>query len=332
MATFVIVQLLFFLMYATNQVAGVLSSREILAASDPFRVDQHRHAARLGKHVRSASLQCSKVIIVQGRPAIFDAEFLFAWVLKIKPFLGSIMTPVQTHISLDAMLFWESAGFVAVPIGTSCRALQTDNIIHCIDALGTTTLALPSATTGLVPSATPVMGDDQSIVYSPSEAWQVSNTDSTCSVSKSLHVTNTTNASVSYNFTGPSIMVRTITSLNGGVFSVWIDGINTTSNVDTFANPGNTSLPSCYPLQFPPFAVTPPGFETHSNHTITLIYTGPSEFSQDGTPSAVEFDSFAIPDFHSSLTATSSSPPTHIQDFHLLICFLFPISFLYIAF
>jgi len=87
-------------------------------------------------------------------------------------------------------------------IGTSCRALQSDKIVHCIDALGTTALGLPSATTGLVPSATPVLGSDPNIVYNPPNAWTVSESESNCTTSKSLHVTDTINASVSFNFTG----------------------------------------------------------------------------------------------------------------------------------
>ena len=87
-------------------------------------------------------------------------------------------------------------------IGTSCRALQSDKIVRCIDALGTTALAFPSATTGLVPSATPVLGSDPNILYSPPNAWTVSESDSNCTTSKSLHVTDTINATVSFNFTG----------------------------------------------------------------------------------------------------------------------------------
>ena len=112
-------------------------------------------------------------------------------------------------------------------------------------------------------------------------------------------------------------MVHTITSPNGGVLSVLIDGFNT-SNIDTFAHPGNTSLPLCYPLQFPPFRDTPPGFENRTDHTVTLTYIGPSIFSSEGRTSMVQFDSFAIPDLHSPLKATNGSPPTHVQKLYFL--------------
>lgn len=90
-------------------------------------------------------------------------------------------------------------------------------------------------------------------------------------------------------------MVHTVTSPNGGVFSVWLDGFNTTTNIDTSSQHGDYSLPVCYPLQFPPFLVTPPGFETHTNHTLMLVYIGPSAGSKGSTSSSVQFDSFAIP-------------------------------------
>lgn len=93
-------------------------------------------------------------------------------------------------------------------IGTSCRALQSDKIVHCIDALGTTALGLPSATTGLIPSATPVLGSDLDIVYNPPNAWTVSESDSNCTTSKSLHVTDTINATVSFNFTGKASNIQ----------------------------------------------------------------------------------------------------------------------------
>ena len=93
-------------------------------------------------------------------------------------------------------------------IGTSCRAILSNKIVHCIDALGTTALALPSATTGIVPSATPVLGSNPDIAYSPPNAWTVSESDSNCTTSKSLHGTDTINATVSFNFTGKFSSVK----------------------------------------------------------------------------------------------------------------------------
>jgi len=130
----------------------------------------------------------------------------------------------------------------------------------------------------------------------------------------------------------PTVMICTITSPNGGVFSVWIDGFNTSSNVDTFAHPGNISLPLCYPLQFPPFAVTPPGFDTRTNHMVTLIYTGPSIYSSEGSStSTAQFDSFAIPDLHSHLKATNGNPPTHVQKLYFLLSLMLIISPLFVV-
>ena len=104
----------------------------------------------------------------------------------------------QRYIYLNNLWYLSSLS----AIGTSCRALQSDKIVHCIDALGTTALGLPSATTGLIPSATPVPGSEPDIVYSPPNAWTISESDSNCTTSKSLHVTDTINATVSFDFTG----------------------------------------------------------------------------------------------------------------------------------
>jgi len=91
-------------------------------------------------------------------------------------------------------------------------------------------------------------------------------------------------------------MIHTVTSPQGGVFAVFVDGFNTTDVIDTFAGP-NSSLPLCYPVQFPPFLQLPPTQASKNNHSITLIYTGPSPNAPNGTAeSSGQFDSFAIPD------------------------------------
>ena len=102
-------------------------------------------------------------------------------------------------------------------------------------------------------------------------------------------------------------MVHTVTSSMGGVFSVLADGVDTATTIDTYFTQGNQRFPLCYPLQFPPFMITPPGFETHSNHTLTLVYIGPSKFARNGTDiSTIQFDSFAIPDLQSRFASSSN--------------------------
>ena len=116
-------------------------------------------------------------------------------------------------------------------------------------------------------------------------------------------------------------MVRTVTSSTGGVFSVWVDGVDTDSPIDTFFVHGNQAFPVCYPVQFPPFAITPPGFESHSNHTIKLVYVGPSKFAPAGTNTGnFQFDSFAIPNFESSISGGSASPRVGM---HMVLFFSF---------
>src|ERR1700737_4335965 len=104
-------------------------------------------------------------------------------------------------------------------------------------------------------------------------------------------------------------MVHVVTSQQGGVFSVFVDGFDTGSTIDTYSdNKTNyTTLPLCYPAQFPPFVATPPTLASQNQHSITLMYTGPSLNAPNGTTSAnVEFDSFAIPVFKSSTSAAGT--------------------------
>jgi len=126
---------------------------------------------------------------------------------------------------------------------------------------------------------------------------------------------------------GPSIMVHTVTSSSGGLFSVWIDGVDTNSTIDTFSAHGNQIFPVCYPVQFPPFVITPPGFESHSDHTIKLVYVGTSKFSPAGTnTSNFQFDSFAIPTFEST-TSGGTSPCVDIH----MVFFFFIFFFVYLV-
>ena len=118
-------------------------------------------------------------------------------------------------------------------------------------------------------------------------------------------------------------MVHTVTSSSGGMFSVWIDGVDTNDTIDTFSVHGNQVFPVCYPVQFPPLAITPPGFESHSDHTIKLVYIGTSKFAPAGTnTSNFQFDSFAIPIFEST-TSGGTSPCVDIHKiFSFFILFL----------
>lgn len=210
----------------------------------------------------------------------------------------------------------------SLAIGTICFNDGTNNIVSCIDAYGVTASSYPSATLGYSPSATPVATDDPGIIYNPLSAWSNSDTIPNCTSSSSLRVTSTINSTISFNYTGeqflfrfrqvisytldfpgPSIMIHTVTSPNGGVFSVIVDDFDTTDIIDTFSA-NNTYLPLCYPVQFPPFISSPPDLGLRNNHSITLIYTGPSPKAPSSTTSSnVQFDSFAIPE--SKLSATS---------------------------
>ncbi|KAF9551921.1 hypothetical protein CPC08DRAFT_714963 [Agrocybe pediades] len=184
------------------------------------------------------------------------------------------------------------------PIGTLCVRKGTTTTIQCVNEVGTTLAAFPSATTGFMPSASPVVSAGNNLVtFSPSSAWKTVASDSNCTKSSSLHTTNVVNATVSFNYTGPGIMVHTVTSTNGGVFSLIIDGFNTTTFIDTFDGPGDLALPACYPRQFPGFIATPPGYANRSSHTISLVYIGPSPYSPSNATSNIQFDAFGVPEF-----------------------------------
>ncbi|PPQ68166.1 hypothetical protein CVT26_005772 [Gymnopilus dilepis] len=196
------------------------------------------------------------------------------------------------------------------PIGTVCYYNGIDTALTCINAYGSSAPAYPSSTSGVVPSATPVANTEAEVVYSPQNAWSTSNTAPSCAEESSMRVTSTLNASVSFNYSGPSVMVHTITSPTGGVFAVFIDGFNTTSTLDTFSSSSSSqapSLPLCYPTQYPPVLVPPPDMEMKDSHTITLVYVGPSPNAPAGTESSVQFDAFAIPDFSKVLSPLTSS-------------------------
>ncbi len=92
-------------------------------------------------------------------------------------------------------------------------------------------------------------------------------------------------------------MIRTVTSSQGGVFSILVDDFNTTAVIDTYSGP-DQPLPLCYPMQFPPFIVPPPTLALQNNHTIKLVYMGPSPNApSNSTGDNGQFDSFAIPTF-----------------------------------
>ncbi len=92
-------------------------------------------------------------------------------------------------------------------------------------------------------------------------------------------------------------MIRTVTSSQGGLFSLLVDDFNTTDIIDTYSGP-NQPLPLCFPNQFPPFTTPPPTLALQNNHTIKLVYIGQSPNAPNNlTGNNGQFDSFAIPTF-----------------------------------
>ena len=88
-----------------------------------------------------------------------------------------------------------------IAIGTICFNDGEDQAISCVDAYGTTASSFPSATTGIVPSATPVPASDNRILYTTPGAWNISH-GANCTASDLIYATETLNATVSFNYSG----------------------------------------------------------------------------------------------------------------------------------
>jgi hypothetical protein len=176
------------------------------------------------------------------------------------------------------------------------------------------------------------------ISFTPLEAWSTvsleeSNLTSACggSLSPYRKVTNVVNATISFNYTGqfnkfseitpispiegPAIMIRTIPSRTGGVFSVVIDGFNTTCFIDTYIPNADTPEEargkglnfSCYSVhQFPPVNIRPPGYESREAHTVSLVYIGETGNTEAQNLSG-QFDSFALPIYSEDQMSAAST-------------------------
>lgn len=125
-------------------------------------------------------------------------------------------------------------------------------------------------------------------------------------------------------------MVHTVTSPDGGVFALIVDGFNTSSLIDTYGGPGSSGRPTCYPLQFPPFINTPPGYENLTNHTLTLVFVGVSDVAPNGTTtSSGQFDSFAIPNIGPLLLPASQSSAIKLTNLNMYAFSMFLLCSLY---
>ncbi|KDR68925.1 hypothetical protein GALMADRAFT_215497 [Galerina marginata CBS 339.88] len=179
-------------------------------------------------------------------------------------------------------------------VGTICFNSGLDQTVKCIDALGTAAAALPSATSvNFLPSTSPVPEDDVNLKFGPENAWNVT-TGINCTASNIVHNTAVQNATISFNYTGNSILINTIMSPLGGVFSVAFDGVLLMDTIDTF----NAGGELCFHRQYPPFEDPPVDLGSTNEHSITLVYIGPSDQAPKNSSSTmVQFNSFEIPQF-----------------------------------
>ncbi|KDR69105.1 hypothetical protein GALMADRAFT_145820 [Galerina marginata CBS 339.88] len=183
------------------------------------------------------------------------------------------------------------------PVGTICFNNGLDKVVECIDALGTAAAALPSATSvNFLPSTSAVPGNDVNLTFGPENAWNIT-TGINCTASNTVHSTTIKNATVSFNYTGSGILINTIMSPLGGVFSVTFDGILLMDTIDTFNAGGDL----CFHRQYPPFEDPPTDLGSTNEHSITLVYIGPSDQApKNSSLTMVQFDSFEIPQFAGS--------------------------------
>lgn len=120
-------------------------------------------------------------------------------------------------------------------------------------------------------------------------------------------------------------MVHVVTSSQGGLLSLSVDGFETGDTIDTYSG-GENDLPECYPVQFPPFITPPPNYGSKSQYNVTLKLVGSSPNAPNGTASfGAQFDSFAIPVFLSSEKSSTSSRSQRSVNIEVI---LVPISFL----
>lgn len=220
-------------------------------------------------------------------------------------------------------------GDVCCPLGNICFSSVAQGGLSCIDAYGNATAPYPSTISQVTPPGTLISSNAPSIVYSPEDAWSSPSVTPNCTVSGTSRVTSMVNASISFNYTGTSIRVHTVTSPRGGLFSVIVDGFNTSTMIDTYSG-GDNQLPQCFPFQFPPFAHPPPDMGARNEHSITLVYTGPSSRAPNGTTSSeVQFDTFAIPIFQTMSDSGSDTTVFAPMPFSVLTLILIMVAVLY---
>ncbi|KAF9522923.1 hypothetical protein CPB83DRAFT_863758 [Crepidotus variabilis] len=217
----------------------------------------------------------------------------YAYPCENNPYLFSCDQPVNIQ------------GFCC-PIGSICLTVNSDpnKVVSCIDALGITTGALPaSKAASFSPSLSVAQSTEPALLLSPEKAWNTTEATAGSCGSNTFHSTNVVNATISFNYTGPSILLNAMTSPQGGVFAVFIDGTQIKNSLDTF----DAGQVKCIRRQYPPFSAPgPPGFGSRTSHSITIMHYGPSKLAPNGTVSSVvQLDSFVVPQFNRSVSGES---------------------------
>lgn len=103
--------------------------------------------------------------------------------------------------------------------------------------------------------------------------------------------------------------------------------------IDTYAdsdNDGAATNTVCFPFRFPPFPIVPTEYGSRNDHTITLIFVGPSPDAGpmfNASQAVGQINGFAIPE----LLGTTNNAIRHLQvywvPYQIVMVVLFVIAF-----
>jgi hypothetical protein len=184
---------------------------------------------------------------------------------------------------------------------------------------------------GLTLPAVPALFNSSDVTFEPNDAWVASNIDANCTTNDLTYTTSLINSTVSFNYSGPSVEIHIISSPFGGIFSIVVDGFNTTSVIDTYAdsdNDGAATNTVCFPFRFPPFAITPTDYGSRNDHTISLVFVGQSPDAGplfNASQAVGRINGFAIPELSGMVNDAigySNAPCTAFQIIMMVVLFV----------
>jgi hypothetical protein len=112
-----------------------------------------------------------------------------------------------------------------------------------------------------------------------------------------------------------------------------VDGFNTTSVIDTYAdsdNDGAAVNTVCFPYRFPPLSIAPTNYGSRNDHTITLVFIGPSPDAGplfNASQAVGSINGFAIPEFSGITNNAIGHLKVYWMPYQLVLVVLFVIAF-----